>query len=124
MIHEIAIEFAQSFSRSFLIVRTNVAGNLAAPKQVIANDDAADPQLWQTQIEIAAILFLHCIDENEIERFVELRNDFQRIAFFDLSAVAQSGASQITFRGFDHFVARIEGYYLSVRRHSAQQMDH
>src|SRR5436190_20955271 len=66
---EIAVEFAQRFGRWLLIQGTDLAGNLATPQKIVADDDATGAQLRQRQIQIAAIFFFDCIDENQIKRF-------------------------------------------------------
>lgn len=46
-------------------------GDLSLPKEVVADDQSASLELRQHRIEIVAVLGLHAIDEEEIERAFE-----------------------------------------------------
>ena len=122
--HEVFIEFAQRFGGRFLIRRTNLARDLAAPQKIVGDYDAARAQPGQRQIEIAAIFFFHRIDENQIEDFMQARNDVKGVTFFDLHAVAHFCALEITFSGLNHLVAGIDGNNQAVVGHRARQVNH
>src|ERR1043166_1229902 len=109
MIYEVLIEFAQGFSRGLLILRSNLAGDLSAPEQVIANHNSALAELWQSQIKIATIFLFDRIDEDEIESFSQLRDHFQCVPFVNVDAFTEAGPRIISFGGGNHFVARIDG---------------
>ena len=122
--YKILIEITQGFGRSLLIIRTNLASNLSAPQKIVTDNHASHAQLWQSEIEIAAIFLLDGVDEDQVESFVETRNNFERVTFFNLSPVAQARPRQITFRSFDHLVAGIDSNNATFSRHPTQHVNY
>ena len=52
------------------------------------------------------------------------RNNVEGISLFDLHAIANARAGEITFGSANHFVARIDGDDATVVRHAAQKVNH
>src|SRR5437660_5158283 len=70
MIDKVAIEIAQSFSRSALISGPDFTRDLAAPQKVVANHHSSGTQFWQSQIQIAPVFFFHRVDKKQIESVI------------------------------------------------------
>src|SRR5436189_2102692 len=122
--NERLIEFPQCLGRRFLLGGTNLASDLSAPKQIVTDDDAARVEFWQTEIEIAAVFFFHRVDENKIERFVELWNDFQRVPFLNAHTLANLRSLKIFFSSPNHLITGFDGDNEAVVRHRAREVNH
>src|SRR5215471_21158547 len=107
MIDEVLVELAQGFSRGLLIVGSNLSGHLPTPQEVVANNDGARTEFRQCKVQVAAVLLLHRIDEEEVKRLFEAGNDFERKTLFDADALTQTRSGQIIRGAGNHFVAGI-----------------
>jgi len=84
--HQVAVEGAESVGVGVLPVLVG-RGDLPAPEQVVADDDAAHPQLGQDEVQVLPVLGLHRVHVDEIERAIT--NELVRDADAAASRIAR-----------------------------------
>src|SRR5947209_4140832 len=102
------VELAQGLRRGGLLRRAYLAGHLPAPQEVVHDDDSPDAQQWQREFEVAAVLLLHGVYEDEVESLFEPREHFERGAALDADALSEARAAQVLLAARDHLVAQLD----------------
>src|SRR5262245_61704128 len=78
MAREVGVELPQRERRRALVLFRDLARHLPRPEEVVADDDPAGAQLGERQVEVAAVLLLDGVEEEEVEGAGDLRNRLER----------------------------------------------